>query len=195
MSVVHVQNAESYINYNAKRRAIAKTRLEDTPTSPLFTDWNVKTSRVSLERVGKHRDKSLRKELNEYYLFHGTSSASAEAITDKTFDLKLSGSAFGSLFGAGIYFAESSMKADEYGIVDDRGYYAMLLSRVVLGAVNYVDDLDPSTRAKELQESCTSGTYDSIIGDREKVRKTFREFVVFDNHQIYPEYIILYRRK
>lgn len=195
VSVVHVQNAESYVNYSAKRRAVVKTRLEDHPGAPLITNWNVKTCRVSLEGVGKHGIKALRQDINECYLFHGTSSASAEAITDTDFDMKRSGSAFGSMFGAGLYFAESSLKADEYAQADDRGLCAMLLSRVVLGAVNYVDDLDPSTRAKELQESCMSGTYDSIIGDREKVRKTFREFVVFDSHQVYPEYIISYRRR
>ena len=36
--------------------------------------------------------------------------------------------------------------------------------------------------------------YDSLLGDREKARGTFREFVVYDKDQIYPEYAIIYRR-
>ena len=38
------------------------------------------------------------------------------------------------------------------------------------------------------------GEYHSVLGDREKCRGTFREFMVYDNAQIYPEWIIWYRR-
>ena len=36
--------------------------------------------------------------------------------------------------------------------------------------------------------------YDSLLGDREQTAGTFREFVIYDSHQIYPEYAIIYRR-
>lgn len=189
-SVVHVQNAESYVNYNAKRAAIAAKLVG----SPIKTDWDVKTSKVSLEDVGRHGTK-LNGDINEVYLWHGTSPKGALNITDTDFDLKLSGSAYGSLFGAGVYFAESCMKADEYTISDKRGWRPFILCRVVLGRIHYCDAYDPTKSSKTLEQSCTVGGYDSVLGDREKVRMTFREFVVFDGHQIYPEYIVWYQRK
>jgi len=178
------------VNYNAKRAAIAAKLVG----SPIKTDWDVKTSKVSLEDVGRHGTK-LNGDINEVYLWHGTSPKGALNITDTDFDLKLSGSAYGSLFGAGVYFAESCMKADEYTISDKRGWRPFILCRVVLGRIHYCDAYDPTKSSKTLEQSCTVGGYDSVLGDREKVRMTFREFVVFDGHQIYPEYIVWYQRK
>ena len=39
-----------------------------------------------------------------------------------------------------------------------------------------------------------SGGFHSVLGDREKARGTYREFVVYDQDQAYPEYLIIYRR-
>ena len=36
--------------------------------------------------------------------------------------------------------------------------------------------------------------YDSVLGDREMVRGTFKEFVVYDADNVYPAYEIRYRR-
>ena len=45
-----------------------------------------------------------------------------------------------------------------------------------------------------LVQDIQQGLHDSILGDREKARGTYREFIVFDNNQVYPEYIIIYKR-
>ena len=45
-----------------------------------------------------------------------------------------------------------------------------------------------------LLKSCRGGDYDSVLGDREHVKGTFREFVVYDTHQVYPEFIVWYRK-
>lgn len=36
--------------------------------------------------------------------------------------------------------------------------------------------------------------YHSLLGDREKCRKTFREFVIYDDDQVYPEFAVWYER-
>lgn len=36
--------------------------------------------------------------------------------------------------------------------------------------------------------------YHSLLGDREKCRRTFREFVVYDDDQVYPEFAVWYKR-
>jgi hypothetical protein len=38
------------------------------------------------------------------------------------------------------------------------------------------------------------GPYHSVLGDREKCRKTYKEFVVFASDQVYPEFIVTYKR-
>merc|ERR1740121_863357 len=102
------------------------------------------------------------------------------------------------MFGRGLYFAESCMKADEYTAKDSRGRCPMLLCRVVLGRINYCDAKYPHSVADDLEAKCIGGGkgggFHAVLGDREKVRGTFREFVIFDNDQVYPEYLVWYSR-
>jgi len=55
-------------------------------------------------------------EINERYLFHGTKSNIIDVIEHKGFDFRISGE---NMFGSGIYFAESSTKADQYAGMSD----------------------------------------------------------------------------
>jgi hypothetical protein len=190
-SVVYVQNTEGFINYRARRTKIQ----EEMPIGARRT-WDIKTNRVKLEGLPRHRTNPVDPCINEFYLWHGTTPQAAAKITDAEFDLKRVGSSYGCLFGPGIYFAESSMKADEYTRKDRRGWFPLILCRVVCGHINYCDAYDPVKISKELEASCKpGGGYHSVLGDREKVRGTFRELIVFDNHQVYPEYIVWYTRK
>lgn len=70
----------------------------------------------------------------------------------------------------------------------------ILLCLSCLGRVNYNDERRPDGDA--LAASCKgdSGTFHSILGDREKIRGTYREIVVFDEDLIYPGYICRYTR-
>eukprot|EP00971_Amphidinium_carterae_P195078 3871201-Amphidinium_carterae.1 len=43
---------------------------------------------------------------NEHYLFHGSSSAAVESITESGFPIDLAGNSAGVAFGRGAYFAE-----------------------------------------------------------------------------------------
>merc|ERR1712032_219137 len=83
-------------------------------------------------------------------------------------------------------------KADEYARDDVSGeyaeLYAVLLCRVVLGRP-YVTE-SPG----DYSEQVTSGDYDCVLGDREKAVGTFREFVLFHEASIFPEYAVFYRR-
>jgi len=40
-----------------------------------------------------------------------------------------------------------------------------------------------------------SDGYDCVIGDREKKVGTFREFIFFDESQVVPEYVVIYKRQ
>jgi len=129
---------------------------------------------------------------NEAYLLHGTNPTSAVAILGRSFTVDLAGKSAGTMFGPGVYLAESSTKADEYARDDVGGdyggLYALLVCRVALGRPYVI------TEAGDFSERVRSGEYGHVLGDREKAVGTFREFVLFHEESIYPEYAVFYRR-
>ena len=140
---------------------------------------------------------SLVQDVREFYLFHGTKPSAAHQICSSDFRVDMAGSHKGTLYGKGLYFAESSSKSDEYASDDKEGLYTglfcMLLCRVTCGDWLYNDEARPDVGA--LLQDVRQGRHDSVLGDREKARGTYREFIVFNSDQVYPEYIIIYKRK
>jgi len=135
---------------------------------------------------------SLEATANEVWLFHGCKPIAAKCITSDDFKLDLAGSSSGTLYGRGIYLAENSTKADEYSHQDAGGLYTMLLCRTTLGRLFYSAEVAPDPR--KCEDACLKGDYHAVLGDRRACRGTFREFVVFDEDQVYPSYIVSYRR-
>merc|ERR1712187_554211 len=136
--------------------------------------------------------------LNEFLMFHGTNPTAAASICENDFQLDRAGSNAGTLYGRGLYFGERSTKADEYAGDDNvgvyRGLYAMLLCRVVCGRCKYTEEVRPNLDDL-LRDVGKEGPYHSVIGDREKARGTFREFIIYDKNQVYPQFVVIYRRK
>ncbi|CAE7240864.1 Tnks, partial [Symbiodinium necroappetens] len=186
--IQRVEDSALWQKYSDRRARIALktdevTQLEDLPGS-----GSCKTTR-SLGDLNARLDSSI----NELYLFHGSSPAGVLGIGSSGFNLDLAGSSAGMMFGPGAYFAEASSKGDEYASEDPSGLFAgkcaMLLCRVVCGELFRVEAADP-----RLVQSSRTGRYDGTLGDREHAAGTYREFVVYDQAQVYPEYVIIYRR-
>eukprot|EP00929_Paragymnodinium_shiwhaense_P087443 TRINITY_DN47617_c0_g1_i1.p1 TRINITY_DN47617_c0_g1~~TRINITY_DN47617_c0_g1_i1.p1 ORF type:complete len:563 (-),score=55.65 TRINITY_DN47617_c0_g1_i1:449-2137(-) len=129
---------------------------------------------------------------NEWILVHGTNEKNARSICRNNFKMSLAGGTTGTLYGCGTYLAESVTKADEYAKEDAGEICTMMICRALGGNVNYTAEVEPN--ADELLEGCTEGPYDCVMGDREKCRKTYREFVFFDAQSIYCEYLVAYKR-
>lgn len=129
---------------------------------------------------------------NSVWLFHGTNDEAAGFITMGDFLVDKAGSNAGTLYGRGVYLAESCSKSDEYTRPNSEGLHCILLCRAILGNVLYTDEVAPDVDS--LVRQCLHGTYHSVLGDREKSRGTFREFIVYDDDQVYPEFLIWYRR-
>merc|ERR1719203_1819996 len=113
--------------------------------------------RVECERMkvsyqglaGPNVESPLEENLNEVFLFHGTSPSGASGIASEDFQLALAGSNAGDAFGKGVYFAEDCMKCDEYTMEAPAGHkYAglrpVLLCRVCLGRAIITEDRDVS---------------------------------------------------
>jgi len=126
-------------------------------------------------------------------LFHGSAVRATISIAKMDFRIDLAGSSTGTMYGAGAYLGESITKADEYGKDEPGGYYdgvfAALLCRTCMGKLYYT-----TKRDEEAGDKVVGGNFDSTCGDRSKTAGTFRELVVYDNDQLYPEYIVFYQR-
>mmetsp|Transcript_167379 Transcript_167379/g.296361 ORF Transcript_167379/g.296361 Transcript_167379/m.296361 type:complete len:517 (+) Transcript_167379:83-1633(+) len=182
--VLRSENYKAWAAYYMKRR-----HIKSASTGEGFVQFEARTGKGKKLCNRHHLDDHC----NEWLLFHGTNQKAAESICETGFTTKTAGSATGTLYGKGIYFAESITKADEYAREDDQGICCALVCRVVGGRVLYNHEAIPN--AKKLQSAVHSGAYDSVLGDRENSKKkTFREFVMFDHDQVHVEYAIFYRR-
>jgi len=142
---------------------------------------------------------------SEMYLFHGTNVRSALRIASEKIRLNLSKTEGG--LGPGFYLAESVTKADEYasdtagpGLEEPDEYYAgvfaMLVMRVTMGRIYPSDHFfsNDGEKAQVMSTVLEKREYDSVLGDRRAKANTFREFCVYDESQVYTEYVVLYER-
>jgi len=185
------ENTKLWREYVIRRAQIGMDRADSKDDSfLLYTD--IKTVRAWAAYASGPMAQPLRADCNEWYLFHGTNHQNAVNICENDFKIGLAGGNTGTLYGRGTYFAESITKADEYSKPNEQGEHVVLLCKVLGGRVNYTDALAPHPEA--LVRSCVEGPYDCIMGDRERCRGTYREFVFYDTENLYAEYIIYYRR-
>merc|ERR1712218_291687 len=171
VNVLHNENPNLWGNYMRARAGIRSCEIERI---------NVSTSQAH-PALGE-----LDAEINEFLLFHGTKPSAADAICRTDFKISLAGSGAGTLYGDGVYLAEKSSKSDEYAKDDEdgpyQGLYAMLLCRAVCGNMFHCDEVRPNVEL--LMEKCESADYHSVLGDREKARGTYREFILYDHNQV-----------
>lgn len=196
------QNSMLWARYTLARAAI----LQDCASGGCESA-KVETSKAPFNEIDSS---PLLEEVNEWRLLHGSSHSACRGICDKNFNLALAGTgstwkkkgeAKGvSLYGNGIYFAERITKADEYAepVVaaspgELSGICTLLVCRVVGGRTNVCmkNEID----AKALRDQVFAGPHHSVLGDRVKVLgKPYREVVLYDKDQIYPEFLITYVR-
>ena len=67
----------------------------------------------------------------------------------------------------------------------------MLLCRVCLGEMYRIEDFDGAAE----RHVRGSDKYDSLLGDREATRGTFREFIVYDERQVTAASLVARRDK
>lgn len=194
-NVWRIENHQQWRQYVLQRDAVrANVGGKPTPiTPPLATD-------VFRLPSGALLDKSS----NEHFLFHGTKPAVVDVLCNRGFDERVG--SLGGLFGAGCYFAENSSKSDEYVPPGAKQY--MFLCRVVVGSpfvtprshnnlrrppsiTGHFDDTWPPSN---------DDRFDSLLAttkatDPRSFLEKFREFVVYDHSQCYPEYLIEYERQ
>ncbi|XP_060758871.1 protein mono-ADP-ribosyltransferase PARP12-like isoform X2 [Neoarius graeffei] len=122
------------------------------------------------------------KNVAEKQLFHGTDSKHVDAICYNNFDWRICGT-HGTAYGKGSYFARDAKYSHSY--TGDSTTRCMFVCRVLVG--DYIVGHSSYTRPPSkdggdtiFYDSCVNDVHDPSI------------FVVFEKHQIYPEYLIKY---
>ncbi|MEE6477939.1 hypothetical protein FKM82_011678 [Ascaphus truei] len=128
------------------------------------------------------------KEVDERQLFHGTNDQLTDAICQQNFDWRICG-AHGTAYGKGSYFARDSSYSHNYSSRTVSRTRIMFVARVLVG--DFTNGRSSYLRPPgktALSSSSSTNFYDSCVDSMSKPSI----FVVFEKHQIYPEYLIKY---
>ncbi|XP_062989431.1 protein mono-ADP-ribosyltransferase PARP12-like [Elgaria multicarinata webbii] len=124
------------------------------------------------------------KDVDERPLFHGTSQNHVDAICQQNFDWRICG-VHGTAYGKGSYFARDASYSDNYSR-SDSDLKIMFLAKVLVGEFtngvsSYLRPPAKDSQNTVFYNSCVNSLHNPSI------------FVIFEKHQIYPEYLIKYR--
>jgi len=209
MSAYRNQNQDLWQKYSLVRTAIAEE---------VARDCDVPHELRTVVTSGRNLEGELDESVNEWHLFHGTSPSKCKSICASNFRLALAGKGatwkdpgkdFGiPLYGYGVYLAERITKADEYSeklppegldadpVISaeaDQELFTVLLCRVLGGRTNVVTTNE--IEVDKLRKDVFEGSYNSVFGDRViSLGKPYREVVVYDKDQVYPEFLLAYTR-
>jgi hypothetical protein len=196
VKVFRNQNRDLWNHYAITKKQIMDDLKDESPSGPSFEAMSV-WSQCDL-------DAPLDFEIcNEWRLFHGTSLPACQGIAATNFRLSMSGSGAtwkepgaekGSpLYGFGIYLGESITKSDEYAGDCDDGLNCVLVCRAV-GGLSQLCETNEIDKAK-LKDDVFNGQHHSVFGDRVRLLgKPYREVVLYDKDQIFPEFLVYYKR-
>ncbi|KAK6976308.1 poly [ADP-ribose] polymerase [Biomphalaria glabrata] len=208
--IKRVENPAQFEKYHARRKEILEKMIrKGFPCQDVGKITGSKGKVLTSTLLSGPLKDGLFTEINEHYLFHGTKGSAVTNITTNGFDPGCSKTL--SMFGQAVYAAERFTKADQYS--DDKtsrkpngSELTLILARMLLGNVFVCDEnhkwLEKKVGRKFKKPPCMhcledlcicfqNEHYDSVMGDGKWL---FREFVVYDGSQCYPEYVIKYKR-
>ncbi|XP_041110316.1 protein mono-ADP-ribosyltransferase PARP12-like [Polyodon spathula] len=125
------------------------------------------------------------KDVDEKLLFHGTQKSLVDAICSQNFDWRICG-VHGTAYGKGSYFARDASYSHSY-TVSTSGHRIMFVARVLVGEATagkngYLRPPSKDGKNTTFYDSCVDNKYNPSI------------FIIFEKHQIYPEYVIEYSK-
>ncbi|XP_066579945.1 protein mono-ADP-ribosyltransferase PARP12 [Amia ocellicauda] len=149
-------------------------KIERIQNIRLWEAFEMQKQRMKLRNGGM--------DVEERFLFHGTTQSTLQAICEHNFDWRICGKN-GTLYGKGSYFARDAKYSHHY--TGSTPVRAMFVSRVLVGMFvrGETDYLLPPYKP-----GSTTSMYDSCVNDPGNPSI----FVVFEKDQVYPEYLIYY---
>lgn len=177
--------------------------VAECETGGLVQQINVKSQDVSWDAFLGSTVMPLEPKYNEFYAFHGTSPSTAEIITDTDFKIKREDleADHGYTFGRGVYLSEYVTHAQLFAQhickpLDD-GRCAILVCRIFCGRIQEAGQWPQTsvehTRKTEFESRLKDGTYHSTMGAEWPSNYELREFVLADDDQVLPEFIVICR--
>lgn len=127
------------------------------------------------------------RDVKEMRLFHGTQKTHIDAICNQNFDWRICGT-HGTVYGQGSYFARDASYSHNYSTPTSSGTRTMFVARVLVG--DYVTG-DPQMKRPPVRPGSSARCYDSCVDNPMNPAI----FVVFEKHQIYPEYLLEYEEE
>merc|ERR1712093_390685 len=111
----------------------------------------------------------------------------AEAIVSQGFDARMAKTS--GLYGAASYFAQEACKALQYGTT-------IVICRVAIGDPHYTQTTLKSEKRPPKREDQKHRLYDSVVANTSEAHcgaQVHREFCIFADWQVYPEFIVALR--
>uniref|UniRef100_A0A8C5PMB7 CCCH-type zinc finger antiviral protein n=1 Tax=Leptobrachium leishanense TaxID=445787 RepID=A0A8C5PMB7_9ANUR len=178
---------------NLKGCANSSMNLVDVPltaseASLIHAMFTKTMSGFVVKKISRIQNPSLWQAFHMYVLrkqlFHGCSNDNITLICDRNIDWRICGTN-GVEYGQGSYFARDASYSHKHSLKDTDGKWTMLVARVLVG--DYVTG-NHTYRRPPFKLGSTTHCYDSCVDNM--VQPSI--FVVFEKHQIYPEYLIEY---
>ena len=170
--VLRIENTVLWKNFNFRKGSMLQLSRSSRP-----------------QRVVVPCHETVDADANELFLFHGTDPDTAALIAEHGFDERVA--EIGGLYGGGCYFAESSCKSQQYSTANRAGEFTMLYCRVLLGDPHLTNTQLKNQRRAPEKPGHPGRIYDSVVASGGS--QVHREFIVYDRHQIYPEFLIYYK--
>ncbi|CAL9683183.1 unnamed protein product [Knipowitschia caucasica] len=180
-----------------KRVSLQPSTEEYKEIQELFSQTMTSCDILHLERIQNkalweayqlkkiHMKNNSRKPVLEKKLFHGTDPKYVDTICATNFDWRVCG-VNGTAYGQGSYFARDASYSHRYtGTSHERH---MFVSRVLVGEFTKGST---DFRRPPSKDAGDVNLFDSCVNDEENPSI----FVVFEKHQIYPEYLLRYEQK
>ncbi|CAD5123384.1 DgyrCDS11740 [Dimorphilus gyrociliatus] len=194
LGIERSENPRLYQAYSTEHKKFCESLSSDK--FPMLSTKTSKHCPVELSSL-------LAPEINEFYFFHGTNSASKDKILHQGFDFRLGEVGY---YGKGAYFAEDPKKSDGYtfgrGKTIQEKYDIkrhIIIGRVILGNSTVVSR--DSNLKRPPCKTCKANVckdhneyFDSVRGNG-GLENIFWEYIVYSLTQCYPEYLVTYKLK
>ncbi|XP_072309636.1 protein mono-ADP-ribosyltransferase PARP12 [Eucyclogobius newberryi] len=181
-----------------KRVLLQPSSQEYQEVQELFSQTMTRFNIVQVERIQNKalweafrlqnmhmRNHNGRKSVLEKKLFHGTEPKFVDTICATNFDWRVCG-VNGTSYGQGSYFARDASYSHRFTGASDPRF--MFLSRVLVGEFTKGSS---EYRRPPSKDGGDVNLFDSCVNNVENPSI----YVVFEKHQIYPEYVLQYQQK
>ncbi|XP_048244612.1 protein mono-ADP-ribosyltransferase PARP14-like isoform X2 [Haliotis rufescens] len=167
---------KTFIGSVGRERSILK--IERVQTQSLWRQYAAMKQRLEKQNPGHN---------NEKVLWHGTSMDGVPFIAKNGFNRSYCGKN-ATAYGKGVYFAvdASYSDMDQYAVPDGQGHKQMFLARVLTGM--YCKGAE-QMKVPPTRDSKNQILYDSVVNKVDDPGM----FIIFNDTQAYPEYLITYR--